>query len=264
MSALSATPSIARIAVARHVAYRAEMTIWILSAILPLIMLALWNAVAEDGAIAGFGQPEMARYFVAALVCRQLTGAWLVWELSFDIRTGHLSPQLLRPVNPIYVHGVTMLMAMPFRIAVLSPLVLAIVAWRPDLFVLPSLLQAALFAPSIALAWLMGFLVQAIIGTSSFWLDRSDGLFGLWFAAWSLLSGYIAPLAFFPEGWQQVLHWLPFRYMLAVPVELLGGFLEPADAAWAIAGQVAWTALFAVVATATWRVGLRRYGAFGG
>ena len=46
---IRALPDMLRVGAAGIVAYRAEMTIWILSATMPLIMLALWNAVAADG-----------------------------------------------------------------------------------------------------------------------------------------------------------------------------------------------------------------------
>lgn len=260
---LRATPSLARISVARHVAYRAEMTIWILTAILPLIMLALWNAVAQDEAIAGYGQAEMARYFVAALICRQLTGAWVVWELNFQIRTGRLSTQLLRPLHPLWVYAVWMLSALPFRLLILSPLLAAVTWWRPDLFVLPDPAVWPVFLVSITLAWWASFLIQCAFGLLAFWLDKSDGLFGVWFSAYALLSGYVAPLAFFPETWQTVLAWLPFRGMLAVPVELLGGFMSPADAGPDLLLQAFWTAAFAGLTALLWKRGLRRYGAFG-
>lgn len=249
--------------VARHVAYRAEMTIWILTAILPLIMLALWNAVVGDQTIAGFDRDDVWRYFVATLVCRQLTGSWVIWELAYGIRLGQLSPQLLRPFPPLLTYAVWMITAMPFRLAILSPVVAALVYARPDLMALPNLPQLALFVPSILLAWTLSFLVQCLFGLLSFWLDKSEGTFEVFQAVWALLSGYIAPLAFFPAAWQGVLAVLPFRSMLAVPVELLGGFLAPADALPALALQVGWTGAALVAVTAAWSRGVRRYGAFG-
>lgn len=260
---LRALPDLARVSVARHIAYRAEMTIWILMATLPLVMLAMWNAVAADGPVAGYGQAEMARYFVAGLIVRQLTGSWVVWELSFSIRQGRLSAQLLRPMNPLLPHAVWMITALPFRVAILSPIVIGVIAWRPDLLALPSLSAATLFVVSCALAWLLGFLVQCVFGLLSFWLDKSDGMFGVWFAAWALLSGYVAPLDVFPESMATALRWMPFRSMHATPVELLGGFLDPADALADVAIQIGWCAVAWALVAVLWRRGLVRYGAFG-
>lgn len=260
---LRAMPTLLKVSVARNVAYRAEMTIWILTATMPLIMLALWNAVAASGPVAGFGQPEIARYFVATLVVRQITGAWVMWELSHLIRTGGMSAHLLRPMHPLWTYAVWVATAIPFRLVILTPIILAVGTWRPDLFVWPAPDQFALFVVSVTMAWITSFLVQCAFGLASFWVDKSDGMFESWNAVWGLLSGYVAPLAFFPAAWRPVLDALPFRGMLGLPVELLGGFLRPEDAARPLAIQAAWMVVsFALVMT-LWRRGLVRNGAFG-
>lgn len=260
---LRALPELFRIGFAELVAYRAAMVIWILSATMPLIMLALWNSVVTEAPLAGFGPTEITRYFAATLVVRQLTSAWLVWHLNYLIRTGALSARLLRPINPLLWEGVEMLAAMPLRLVVLAPMIVALILWRPELLAWPGLAAMGLFVISVSLAWLLGFLIQAIFGCLAFWLDQSDGVFGAWLVAWMLLSGYIAPLAMFPETLQHVLAWSPFRGMVAVPVELLGGFLAPRDALFDIAVQVGWVGILGVLTAVVWRTGLRRYGAFG-
>lgn len=260
---LRAMPELLRVGFAWLVAYRAEMVIWILTASMPLIMLALWDAVAAGGDIAGLDRAELARYFAATLVVRQLTGAWIVWELNWDIRNGGLSPKLLRPVNPLWVQALWMLAALPFRIAILVPMLGALLLWRPELWATPSATSFGLFLVSAALAWALAFLVQAIFGMLSFWLDQSMGLWGVWFSVWTVLSGYVAPLAAFPEGWRAVLALLPFRAMLATPVELLGGFLDGQAAYFHVGVQLGWVFVLSVVAAAMWRRGLARYGAFG-
>lgn len=262
-AAWRALPTLLRVSTADHIAYRAEMTIWILTSTLPLFMLALWNAVVRDGAIAGFGPVEMARYFTATLIVRQLTGVWVMWELSYNIRTGRLSGQLLRPLHPLFMHAVWMVTALPFRILILSPIVVALVAWRPDLLAWPGWGGLALFGLSTALAFTMSFLIQCWFGTLSFWLDKSDGLFGVWFSTWMVASGYLAPLDLFPAWARQILALLPFRAMLAVPVEILGGFVSPREALADVAVQAVWVVLMGTLVQVTWRRGVRRYGAYG-
>lgn len=258
-----AMPAMFRVGMAELVAYRAEMVIWILTATMPLIMLALWNTVVADAPVAGFGPTEISRYFAATLVVRQLTSAWVLWHLNWLIRTGGLSARLLRPVNPLVYEGVTMLAALPIRLLVVAPMMIGLVLWQPELLTWPGLDAMALFSLSVLLAWLMTFMVQGLFGMVAFWTDQSEGMFGVWFSVWMLLSGYIAPLAMFPEPLQAVFAWLPFRGMIAVPVELLGGFLAPRDALFDIGVQVTWVVVLSTAATVTWRRGVRRYGAFG-
>src|SRR5687768_11467924 len=173
-----------KVSFARLVAYRAEMAIWILTALMPVVMLALWNTVVAEVSIAGYGQPEIARYFVAALVVRQLTGAWLVWQLNYEIRSGGLSARLLRPVHPLWLDALWMLTALPLRLVILAPLVGGIVLWRPELLENPGAGAILLFVPSVMLAWALAFLVQALFGMIAFWMDRSEGLFGIWMSVW--------------------------------------------------------------------------------
>lgn len=261
MRHLRATPTMLRVGFAEMVAYRAEVVVWILTASLPLVMLALWNAAAAEGPLAGFGQAEFARYFTATLVVRQLTAAWVVWELNHHVRTGSLSPMLLRPVTPLAFHLSETVAAMPFRLVVLAPIVAALVWWRPDIAFLPSLSQVLLGSISVVLAFLLAWLVQAIFGMLSFWLEQSVGLFSLWFAAYALLGGYFLPLALLPEGVAAWAAWLPFQATLAAPVELFLGI--SADPVRALAIQAGWVSLAAAGAALMWKRGLRRYGAVG-
>jgi ABC-2 type transport system permease protein len=260
---IRALPDIFRVSAAEIVAYRAELIIWVLTATLPLIQLALWNSVAADGPIGGFDQAGIARYFAATLLVRQLTSSWLVWMLNWDIRTGVLSQRLLKPFHPLWQYGVRMLLAMPIRVAVLVPVLVPIVWIWPQLVRMPAPWELALFVVSVALAWTITFLVQALIGTASFWVDKSESLFTLWFAVWMVCSGYAAPMSVLPAWAAGPLRWMVFRATLATPVEIIGGFLDLHDALVDVGVQLAWTATLLALALAAWRRGVARFGAFG-
>jgi ABC-2 type transport system permease protein len=262
--AARALPDLFRVAVAEMVAYRAEMVIWILTATLPLIMLALWSSVASEGPVAGMSQDDLARYFAATLVVRQMTSMWLVWEFAFQVRTGALSARLMRPLHPFWQDATMMLAALPVRLAILLPLVALVIAWRPGLLAAPDPAALALFLPALALAWALNFAAQVCFALLAFWIDKADGLWMVFFATFAFLSGYVAPHALFPDWARPVLRALPFRAMHGLPTELAAGMTDPASAALDLAIGCAWLAAFVAVGAALWRAGLRRYGAFGG
>ena len=106
MRTLRAIPTLLRVGLAEAVAYRAEFLVWLLSTNMPLVMLALWSAVARDAPVGRFGQRDFVAYFLAALVVRLMTGAWVVWELTFEIRQGTLAFRLLRPIHPLVAYAV--------------------------------------------------------------------------------------------------------------------------------------------------------------
>src|SRR5512133_3540942 len=115
-----------RVGFAEAVAYRAEMLVWLLSTTMPLVMLALMTAVAREAPIGRFGQADFTAYYLAALVVRLNTGAWVIWEVNFEIRQGTLAFRLLRPVHPLVAYACENVGAMPLRVLISLPI--AIVA----------------------------------------------------------------------------------------------------------------------------------------
>lgn len=257
---LRALPTIFRVALAEMVAYRAEMVIWILSATLPLVMMALWNAAAESGPVEGFGKDDFVRYFAVTLVVRQLTGAWIVWELNHQIRTGALSQQLLRPLHPIWWSLCETVAAVPWRIVVLAPILAALWFWNPAVAFVPEATTTVAFLLSTALAFLVAFLVQAAFGMLAFWFDQSLGLFQVWYFTWAVLGGYVIPLTLLPPDVARVAAVLPFHATLGAPVDVLLGL---GDAGRTLTIQAGWVLALAALDAALWRSGIRRYGAVG-
>ncbi|HJX51274.1 MAG TPA: hypothetical protein VJ801_00780, partial [Polyangia bacterium] len=55
---LRAYPALLRVGFADIFAYRAELVVWLLTINMPLVMMALWTAVAASGPVGRFGQRE--------------------------------------------------------------------------------------------------------------------------------------------------------------------------------------------------------------
>lgn len=263
LRAVRAFPSLLRIGFSELVAYRAEVVIWILTASTPLIMLLVWDRVAEGGPVGRFGQDDFARYFSATLVVRQLTSAWVVWELNDQIRTGSLSAALLKPMHPLVFPAAESLSSMPIRVVVLIPLLLLIWLWRPGMGIQLTPDHLPILALSVPLAWATNYVVQCTFGSLAFWVDQSLGLYNVWFGIWSLFSGYLLPIELLPPGFAEVAHWLPFRAMLSVPIEIAAGMLRGTAALEALALQAFWLAVALLVLRAVWRRGVGRYEAYG-
>ena len=103
--AAKAFPTLLRVGVAEVVAYRAEFLVWILTTNMPLVMLALWHAVAAKQPVGRFDQVQFTAYFVGVLVVRLATSNWMAWQMSMEIRDGTLSAKLLRPIHPLYSYA---------------------------------------------------------------------------------------------------------------------------------------------------------------
>ena len=261
---LRALPVMLRVHFAEAIAWRAEFLIWVLAYTLPLIMLALWTAVAREAPVGRFGEQEFRAYFLTTLVYRMLSASWVVWDMNFQIRQGTIAAKLLRPVHPLIQFAAQQAAAVPLRVVLASPIAVAAILWvgvgavthdRLMLLSLPVLLTGA---------WAMTFLVMCIIGSLSFYWESALGLFDLWLGFYFLFSGYLMPLEFLPGPVRAIGDWLPFRYMLSFPVEVTIGLVSREQLLAGLAVQWGWVVALTIGAVAVWNGGVRRYSAFGG
>jgi ABC-2 type transport system permease protein len=262
--AIRAYPRLLQVGFAEAVAYRAEMIVWMLTTTMPLVSLALWSAVADDGKVGRFDQRGFGVYFLATLVVRQLTSSWLVWELNQDIRTGGLSRRLLLPIHPLVVYSAQNLGALPLRVMLTSPIVLvaAFVIRAENMPTSPAIY--GIFALSLLGAWLINFFTMAMIGSIAFFLESSTAVFEVWLVAFMILSGYLVPLEIFPGWLRSVTEVLPFRYTVGFPVELVTGMLSEREAVRQLGIQWAFVVATFALAMLAFRAGMKRFSAFGG
>ncbi|HWE24436.1 MAG TPA: ABC-2 family transporter protein [Myxococcales bacterium] len=262
-SAAKAYPALLRTGFASAVAYRAEFLIWMFSTNMPLIMLALWAAVARSGPVGAYTQQGFAAYYLCTLLVRLLSGSWVVWELTMEIRQGTLAMRLLRPLHPLLAYSAENLAAVPLRGIVAIPVV-AILLWAARQQLGHDPVLWLMFAPAMLGAWLLTFLVMALIGTLALYVESAASIFEAWLGISAVMSGYLVPLDLFPKSVQQIALVLPFRFLLSFPVELMLGKHGHGEALALLGAQWAYVAVALIATNLVWRAGLRRYSAYGG
>jgi ABC-2 type transport system permease protein len=102
------------------------------------------------------------------------------------------------------------------------------------------------------------------VGCLAFWFESATSLFDVWLGLFGIFSGYLVPLELYPRWVNDVSWYLPFRYMLAFPVELVTGGLSRSQALAQLGAQSAFVLVLLAVAGGMWRLGTRRFAAFGG
>ena len=261
---LRAYPCLVRVGLAEMLAYRAEFLVWVLSMNLPLVMMALWTAVAADGPVGRFGQRDFVAYYLGMLIVRILAGSWLVWELTMEIRRGTLATRLLRPIHPLWAFSASQLAAIHMRIIVLSPVVVVLYWVAGTRLPVHDPARLAILLAAIVGAWLLLFLVMALIGMLAAYVESALSVFDLWLAAQAILSGFLVPLELMPAWVARAARVLPFRYILGFPVETLIGLQSNAIALRDLGVQWLFIAVALLATIALWRRALRRFAAFGG
>jgi ABC-2 type transport system permease protein len=262
--ALRALPTLLRIGFADAVAYRAELVVWLLSTNMALVMMALLTAVTRDQPLQGFTQRDFVAYYLATLVVRLVTGAWVLWEANLEIRQGTLAFRLLRPVHPLVHYAAENVAAVPLRAAMALPIALVLLLALGGDRVTHDPLLWVVFLVAVVGAWLITFLAMSVIAALAFYIDSASSIGQIWFGLFTVLSGYLMPLAIFPHWLGSLARWLPFRYMLAFPVEVLVRMTPRRTALVELGVQWLFVVALGLAARGAWRAGLRRYSAFGG
>jgi ABC-2 type transport system permease protein len=259
-----AFPAMLRVGVHEAIAYRAEMLVWVLATTMPLVMLAMWSAVARDAPIGRFDQAGFVAYFLATFIVRQLSGSWVSWQMSYEIREGTLATRLVRPVHPLFGYAAEALAYTPMRVVVAIP-VAAVALWAVGTGALAhDPLIWAMWAASILGAWLITFFVNLVIGCMAFFLESATKVMDVWLALYFVFSGYLVPIELFPPRVRAVTEVLPFRYQIGLPVELMTGAHDRAEALALLGRQWLWVAATFLVVSFVWRRGLARFAAYGG
>jgi len=229
----------------------------------PLIYLLVWSTAASQNPVGGLTRGEFVAYYLVLILVNQVTYAQTNWTVGDLIRYGQMNRLLMRPLSPLYdtlsseIAGKVVYLVFDLPIVIGLGLIL-----HPELH--PSLGEICAFVPALALAWLLRFFWGYWLALLAFWATRADALLAVQDALVFLLAGQVAPVPLLPGGMRLLANWLPFRYMLGFPVEILTGQVDAAGLAAGFIVQIGWLALAAALTAALWRAGLRRYSAIGG
>jgi len=229
----------------------------------PLIYLLVWSTAAGEGSLGGYTRGGFVAYYLVLILVNQITFAQVNWTVGDMIRYGQINHILLRPLAPVFdalaseVAGKTVFLV--FDVPILVGLAIIL---KPELTF--TFEKSLLFIVALLLAWMLRFLWGYWIALLAFWTARADALLTLQDSLIFLLAGQVAPVSLLPGVLQGTATILPFRYMVAFPVEILTGNITGTDLANGFIIQVLWLIAAGLLTIFIWNRGLQRYAGFGG
>jgi ABC-2 type transport system permease protein len=241
--------------------YRAEILLWMLAGILPLILMGLWIQMAQSGSVGGFSAVDFARYFFAVFLARQLTVVWMIWEFEQQVVDGTLSNALLQPIDPVFRHIYSHMGERLTRLPILLAFIGIFFLLYPSAAWWPGTLNIIWFLLIVHLAFALRFVIQYTFALLSFWVERAGALEQMWFLLYLFFSGLIAPLEFYPEALRNVIQWTPFPYLIYLPAKVLMGDLTGIPQGCTV--MCVWFIGFYALNRFLWRKGLQRYSGMG-
>ena len=244
-------------------AYRSHMLLSLLVG--PAFFLAqlfIWKAIyTGKESLGGFTLAQMLTYYGASSIIYYLVMDFADWNLQMLIHTGRFLTFALRPLSHRFF-------ALGQKVGhrSLGFLFEFIPVWLIFAFVfrIPLIPKEPLWAlASIALGFVMMFLINYSVGVLAFWLTRTDGIRALFRLFRDLLAGTFIPLSFFPPILQAILFFLPFQFITYVPVRVFLGSYELAGISMSIPQIVGIQAMAVivmwVVSGLLFRLGIKKY-----
>lgn len=249
--------------------YRFDFFIGYFSAIFPIIIqVSMWTAIyhsTHTGMLYGYSYKQMILYTFFVGIIGRFLATGFEYEMNDDIKNGGLNKFIVKPVNYCFYRSACFL----GERASVSIVFLAILLFFAVLFGIGgyfevTIIRVLCFFISLILSLLLNFSVYFCIGILGLWMNEISRVFPAISIVLSVLSGSVFPLDILGDGMNQIIFFLPFKYLLQFPVDLITGKQFGYSILLALLVQAVWAIIIWGIAQILWKKGMRKYIAVGG
>lgn len=248
--------------------YRGDLIFYTLSSVtFPLIGLAIWlTASAGSDSFYGFSRTDLIIYFLLVMFVNILTGTWGAYFIANSINEGTFSNYLIRPYSLIWSYIANNISEKIFKVTGVSLLVLVlwtILIRSVDIALQFDLITFLLFLSALLMAVIISITMDIIIGLTAFWFHEIDFFRNTFNLVTQFFSGKIIPISFLPPLLYQTAVFLPFRYTLAFPIEILLNKVEGVNLLYGFGIQIVWLIILIFLYKVILSRGLKLYQGYG-
>jgi ABC-2 type transport system permease protein len=262
--------TIFRVSLSERMTYRIDFLIGTMLRFLPMVTtILLWQAVYTGSgqvSLAGFNYHEMIAYLLLVHISRMFSSMpGLAGGIAREIREGTLKRYLTQPVDMIgYLTSYRIAHKVAYITMSFVPYSILFFICRNYFDGFPDAPTLAAYAVSLVLAFMVGFYFEVAVGMVGFWFLEVTSLLYIVMTLNFFISGHMLPLDLLPQPWQGILKALPFQYMAYFPAVVFLGKVRGMSLVYHLLGELVWALFFMGLARLLYRLGLRRYGAYGG
>ncbi len=270
---LRVTWVILRTCIEERLVYRADFALGTLFRFLPIVtQIFLWGAIFavgtdhEQGDIQGYSYTNMVAYYLLVMIGRAFSSMpGLSSGIAQNVRDGSIKKYLTQPIDMLgYLFWHRVAHKLVYYIVAIGPFALVFWLCRAYFPGWPDAITIAAFAASLAMSFLLGFLIEALIGLVSFWFLEVSSLLFIYMMLNFFLSGHMIPLDLLPAPVFTAIEYLPFKFLAYTPAAIMLGRYSHAELAEQLLIELAWVVGLYVLNRYTFNRGVRHYGAFGG
>jgi len=243
-------------------AYRADFLFWGANELLDtlIFLFILITIFGNKQSIAGFTLPETVTYLIGVGLIASIIFTWVGFDLEQDIREGRLSNTLTKPMNYPLARAFATMAGKPFDVIIRLFVYLSVAFFfREKIIVNETFLTLLIFIISIFFAFIINYLINFCFGCIAFWTTTSRGMFGILRTVIAVFSGGYAPIAFFPDWFQNSANLMPFIYTRYFPMLIYLEKMTIIKMLEGIAIQIFWIGILLVFSNIIWAKGIRKY-----
>jgi ABC-2 type transport system permease protein len=225
------------------------------------VLLAMYETRDDIG---GYDAAQTLTYVWLTQAMLSTVGIFGDADFAQRIQRGDVVTDLIRPVHPLRAglasdYGRALYHAV-FR--GLPPLAVGAIVF--DLTAPSDPVVWAVFLVSVMLAIAVSFAFRFLYNLSAFWLLDYRGALRIAVAIAAFFSGFIIPVAFFPDWLQTIAYATPFPSMLQLPVDVFVGASTGTELAATLAMQAGWSVALYAIGVAMFSRGTRKLVVQGG
>lgn len=247
-------------------AYRVNFFAWyITEGISVLVMAYIFISIyKEGGKVADYSLRSLVAYFIMTRIINMIfAGDDVSANIASDINQGRMNNYILKPLNYNLTKYFTFFGDNLMALAMSLPILFSIIYFFRDLFLL-NFQNILFFSGSLFISSLIFYSFYYIIGLMSFFMGNVSGLSFMSWLFILLFSGRLMPIETLPHWIESTARFLPFKYTVSEPLNILYGKLSAMQAFESILIGLFWFILMALVGKVIYHKGLKKYESFGG
>ncbi len=258
--------------VINNIEYRFNiMTVLIFNFIPIIINFYLWKAIYLSKGIGvnqlgGMTLNQIVTYIIIAQFIDLIIGTSSIeYKVMNEIKNGDICKYLQRPVNYLlYNLMLSLSKSFIYIVPVVTISGVIYVMFKNYIIIQDNLFFILLLIISVIISYLIKFFISFLLGLLGFFLNEISQLYYMIGIIIRFFSGFVFPLSFLPFGLDKISMMFPFQYMGYFPSMIFIGMFDLYEIVRGILIGSLWILILFLFYRYIWKIGLRRYSAFGG
>jgi ABC-2 type transport system permease protein len=229
-----------------------------------LMFFYLWSSIYRGGQQIGtYDMKGIITYYLLAIFLGMVIKSNdMAWRVGDEIRLGSITNYLLKPVNYFWFKIFGALGDVVYKFLIYTSSIVIIFLFFKDHFAISFDLERTIyFLAFVFLGLMIHLMFFYLVGISAFWFGF---IFGFNFSMQMIvnfLSGSLLPLDLLPEIIVKIGDFLPFKYIMYVPILVFNGRIELTPGLFIV--PLAWIFIFYILSVIMFKKGIKKYEGYG-